>query len=324
MRRFELIEGTSNKFWEVELSGNELTVRFGRIGTAGQGKTKDFADAGAAQKEYDKLVREKTGKGYIEVGAVGGTQSVSATAPAPVAAPSPVAEPLATPVPKPAPPAAPAAVPAPIQPSPAADIAWPQGGFQWTPALRERLPVVRGVHAPDDSAFWLGLQLQPGSASQEPFHVERFNRSAAELGQGWRVWTPEQMEAELRPERLAEPNLQDWAARMAQMAHHQPTAVKASLPPELAMKVGVIQLTEQGLRLHGLMFMLDLVLWLSRLHSWAGDVASVRLRAALARAPQAEHDAVIARLEGARWRRENAPAARLALPASQRLGTPGR
>ena len=35
-RYFEFIGGSSAKFWEVVVSGNEVTVRFGRIGTEGQ------------------------------------------------------------------------------------------------------------------------------------------------------------------------------------------------------------------------------------------------------------------------------------------------
>ena len=64
MRRFELVEGASNKFWEVEASGNDVTTRWGRIGTAGQSKTKTFASPAAAQKEQDDLIREKLAKGY--------------------------------------------------------------------------------------------------------------------------------------------------------------------------------------------------------------------------------------------------------------------
>jgi hypothetical protein len=38
MRRFELSDGSSNKFWEVEYvdSSDSFTVRWGRIGTNGQ------------------------------------------------------------------------------------------------------------------------------------------------------------------------------------------------------------------------------------------------------------------------------------------------
>lgn len=59
MRRFELVEGTSCKFWEVSVTDAELTVRFGRIGTQGQSKSKTFASAQAAQQEEAKLIREK-------------------------------------------------------------------------------------------------------------------------------------------------------------------------------------------------------------------------------------------------------------------------
>jgi DNA ligase-1 len=65
-RHFEFIEGNSSKFWEVSLSGNDVTVRFGKIGTQGQTQTKTFDDAAAAQKHADKLIGEKTKKGYVK------------------------------------------------------------------------------------------------------------------------------------------------------------------------------------------------------------------------------------------------------------------
>jgi uncharacterized protein (TIGR02996 family) len=67
MRRFEFVEGTSSKFWEAEVSGN--TVCYGKIGTAGKAETKVFTSEVAAQAEADKLIREKTKKGYQEVAA---------------------------------------------------------------------------------------------------------------------------------------------------------------------------------------------------------------------------------------------------------------
>ena len=67
MRRFELVDGKSSKFWEVEAKGKDLTVRFGKIGTNGQTQVKAFATVEKAKAEQDKLVREKTGKGYSEV-----------------------------------------------------------------------------------------------------------------------------------------------------------------------------------------------------------------------------------------------------------------
>ena len=66
-RRFTYVGGGSDKFWEIDVSGAEVTVGYGRNGTAGQTNTKSFAEATAAQKHADKLIHEKTGKGYVEV-----------------------------------------------------------------------------------------------------------------------------------------------------------------------------------------------------------------------------------------------------------------
>ena len=63
MRRFE----HQGRFWEIEPSGKWFTVRFGKVGSAGQTQVKDFPDEARAEKEYDKIVREKTNKGYVEV-----------------------------------------------------------------------------------------------------------------------------------------------------------------------------------------------------------------------------------------------------------------
>jgi DNA ligase-1 len=67
-RRFELSDGRSDKFWEVAAAGTEVTVRFGRIGTAGQTQVKSFPDAVAAGKHVEKLIGEKLQKGYVPVG----------------------------------------------------------------------------------------------------------------------------------------------------------------------------------------------------------------------------------------------------------------
>ena len=69
MRRFECVEDGSAKFWEIEIVGATLRVRFGRLGTEGQTKEKALATPLAAQKEADKQIGEKTKKGYVEVGA---------------------------------------------------------------------------------------------------------------------------------------------------------------------------------------------------------------------------------------------------------------
>jgi DNA ligase-1 len=65
-RRFECVEGGSAKFWEIALEGASHTVRFGRIGSAGQQKSKSFPDEAAARADADRLVAEKTAKGYVE------------------------------------------------------------------------------------------------------------------------------------------------------------------------------------------------------------------------------------------------------------------
>ena len=68
MRRFEFVDGTSNKFWEAKTEGPKLMVRFGRIGGTWQESDKLLADAEKANAEMEKLIREKTRKGYLEVG----------------------------------------------------------------------------------------------------------------------------------------------------------------------------------------------------------------------------------------------------------------
>ncbi len=68
MRRFTYSDAKSHKFWEIEVTDNSFTATYGKIGTAGQSTTKTFADAKKAQAEADKLIKEKTGKGYREEG----------------------------------------------------------------------------------------------------------------------------------------------------------------------------------------------------------------------------------------------------------------
>lgn len=76
--RYELSEGTSHKFWEVSRDGSEVTVRYGRIGTDGTTLTKKHASPDAAQREHDKLVKEKTRKGYRLVGSKEATKTAKA------------------------------------------------------------------------------------------------------------------------------------------------------------------------------------------------------------------------------------------------------
>ena len=66
-RRFEFVAGRSCKFWEVSVAGSQVTVSFGRIGTAGQEQVKSFHDADEATRHATKLINAKTKKGYAEV-----------------------------------------------------------------------------------------------------------------------------------------------------------------------------------------------------------------------------------------------------------------
>ena len=83
MPRYEFKEGTSNKFWEISLDGSAFTTKYGKVGTDGQETIKEWDDDEKAKKEYDKLIGEKTKKGYKLVGGGGGA---AAAAPAKKAA----------------------------------------------------------------------------------------------------------------------------------------------------------------------------------------------------------------------------------------------
>jgi len=75
VRRFELIQGNQAKFWEVARRGATLTVASGKIGGTPQTRTKQLLDYMAAEQEFDRLIRDKLRRGYVEVQA--------ATVPAP-------------------------------------------------------------------------------------------------------------------------------------------------------------------------------------------------------------------------------------------------
>ena len=66
MRTFSYSDAKSHKFWTIDVTGTGFAVTYGKIGTAGQTAAKSFATADKCQAEADKLVREKTGKGYVE------------------------------------------------------------------------------------------------------------------------------------------------------------------------------------------------------------------------------------------------------------------
>jgi predicted DNA-binding WGR domain protein len=65
-RHFEFVEGKSSKFWEVWVEGTNMYTQYGRIGSAGQTTMKSYSGEAEARKAADKLIAEKTGKGYVE------------------------------------------------------------------------------------------------------------------------------------------------------------------------------------------------------------------------------------------------------------------
>ncbi|WP_189152661.1 DUF4132 domain-containing protein [Lentzea pudingi] len=70
MGRWELVAGGSAKFWEIERAGAVVTVRFGRLGAAGQTQRKELPSEAAAEAHAAKLVADKEKKGYRSAAAV--------------------------------------------------------------------------------------------------------------------------------------------------------------------------------------------------------------------------------------------------------------
>lgn len=68
MPRYELSDGSSNKFWEITLDGKSFKTTFGKIGSSGQTQLKQFGSDAAAKKVYEKLIAEKVKKGYEPAG----------------------------------------------------------------------------------------------------------------------------------------------------------------------------------------------------------------------------------------------------------------
>ena len=67
---FEYSDTVSNKFWEINLKGKQVTLTYGRIGIENPASiVKNFKGKSAkedAKKFAEKKIREKTNKGYIE------------------------------------------------------------------------------------------------------------------------------------------------------------------------------------------------------------------------------------------------------------------
>jgi predicted DNA-binding WGR domain protein len=65
-RNFIYKDEKSDKFWTIHLEGKVLTVIFGKSNTAGRTNVKEFSTVEESQREAEKLIKEKTRKGYLE------------------------------------------------------------------------------------------------------------------------------------------------------------------------------------------------------------------------------------------------------------------
>lgn len=66
-KKFIYQDAQSHKFWDIEINLTSLTVKFGKYGTTGQIQTKLFPSVEECIKAAEKLIAEKTKKGYIPV-----------------------------------------------------------------------------------------------------------------------------------------------------------------------------------------------------------------------------------------------------------------
>jgi len=195
MPRYEFVEGSSSKFWEIEISGASVTTRWGRIGTAGQEKTKDFASSDKAQAEYDSLIREKTGKGYRETGA-SSAPAPPAPRPAPASPPPPAAAP---PVPEPPP-----------QPVSSATAATEEPGIAWTPELRALVLPRRGGEG------------RPAAASDPAAAWSRIREVYAQHAQAWKS-----------SQSLRDPDLAQVLRAVLQKLDHEGDGLPPAADPEI-------------------------------------------------------------------------------------------
>lgn len=69
-KHLKYIDGTSDKFWQIEAAGNQFAVTYGKNGTTGISQTKSFDTDEKCMQAAEKLLNEKIKKGYSENGEV--------------------------------------------------------------------------------------------------------------------------------------------------------------------------------------------------------------------------------------------------------------
>lgn len=81
-REFHFSSGSSHKFWAIEFKGKAFEVTFGRQGSDGTKQVKEFDSPEKARAQGEKLIQEKTAKGYVEVGGASSQPAAIQAAPA--------------------------------------------------------------------------------------------------------------------------------------------------------------------------------------------------------------------------------------------------
>ena len=75
MRYYELVDGKSSKFWEINDNWNSdipnVEVRYGKIGSTGRISKQVYYKDGEGKDIIDKLIQQKIKKGYVEKSKIG-------------------------------------------------------------------------------------------------------------------------------------------------------------------------------------------------------------------------------------------------------------
>ena len=66
-RVFVLQDAELPRFWSAEVQGTDLVINYGKLGTEGEIQVKNFTSSEEAEKAAEKLIAEKSKKGYVEI-----------------------------------------------------------------------------------------------------------------------------------------------------------------------------------------------------------------------------------------------------------------
>ncbi len=165
-----------------------------------------------------------------------------------------------------------------VQSTPAGTIAWPQGGFQWNDALREQLPVVRGIRVPP-SRHRGADQGAPVTLKLVNHQFNRFTEMAAAAGHGWTYWG-EHSPQHITHEALLRRDADAWLELMAQT--------------HCSSKTDGSWARERCLAMHGLPFAMEVLFAFSdllKIMHWSDEEILLELRLAVAGSDAASYEA---------------------------------